>query len=98
MLLLAVAHHLLVTARVPLAELVSLVAGLSREAAVAEYVGPQDIQFRRLCRGREHLFAGYGQAAWEQAWSREFLLEERLELPGAGRLLYWFRRRNRIAG
>jgi SAM-dependent methyltransferase len=97
-LLLAVAHHLLVTARVPLAELVSLVAGLSREAAVAEYVGPQDIQFRRLCRGREHLFAGYGQAAWEQAWSREFLLEERLELPGAGRLLYWFRRRNRIAG
>ena len=97
-LLLAVVHHLVVTARVPLNEVISLAAGLSRDAVVVEYVGPGDTQFRRLCRGREHLFTGYGQAAWEQAWNREFLLEERLELPGAGRLLYWFRRRNRIAG
>ena len=90
-LLLAVVHHLMVTAGVPLEEVVSLAAGLSR-AAVVEYVGPQDGQFRRLCRGREQLYAGYGQPAWEQAWGRQFSIEERIELAGSGRVLYWLRR------
>ena len=92
MLLLAVVHHLVVTAGVPLQEVVSLAAGLSRDAVVVEYVGPQDGQFRRLCRGREQLYAGYGQPAWEQAWSRQFSIKERTALAGSGRVLYWLRR------
>lgn len=93
-LLLALVHHLIVTAAVPLEEVVSLAAALSRDAVVVEYVGPQDGQFRRLCRGREQLYAGYGQPAWEQAWGRQFSIEERTGLAGSGRVLYWLRRRS----
>ncbi len=93
-MLLAVVHHLIVTAAVPLEEVVSLAAALSRDAVVVEYVGPQDGQFRRLCRGREQLYAGYGQPAWERAWGRQFSIEERTGLAGSGRVLYWLRRRS----
>ena len=93
-LLLAVVHHLTVTARVPLPEVVSLAAGLTRDVVVVEYVGPEDHQFRRVCRGREQLYAGYGQPAWEEAWSREFSIEERTRLADSGRVLYWLRRQS----
>ena len=97
-LMLAVAHHLVVTARVPLPEVVSLAAGLTRGYAVVEYVGPEDSQFRRLCRGREQLYTGYRREAWEQAWGREFSVEQRVSLAGAGRVLYGLRRLGRATG
>ncbi|MFB3778501.1 MAG: class I SAM-dependent methyltransferase [Bryobacteraceae bacterium] len=91
-LLLAVVHHLVVTAGVPLPEVVSLAASLA-PIAVAEYVGPEDPQFRRLCRGRDHLYSGYGEPVWEQAWNQEFAIEERIRLDRCGRVLYRMRRR-----
>jgi SAM-dependent methyltransferase len=97
-LLLAVVHHLIVTARVPLREVVSLAAGLSRDALVVEYVGPEDHQFRRLCRGREKLYVGYGLPAWEEAWGRQFSIEERATLADSGRVLYWMRRAGQVVG
>jgi SAM-dependent methyltransferase len=92
-MLLAVVHHLVVTARVPLEEIVSLAAATTRAWVITELVEPGDPQFKRLCRGRDRLFERYGEAAWEQAWTRHFQIEERARLAGSGRVLYRLRLR-----
>jgi len=92
-LLLAVVHHLLVTDRVPLEEVVGLCAELSRRAVVVEYVPPSDPMFGLIARGREALHAGLTEAAFEAAWARRFVLLRRESLPGSGRILCLFSRR-----
>ena len=54
-LMLAVIHHMLVTERVPLAEIIDLAAELTTNLLIIEYVAPDDSMFRRLTRGREEL-------------------------------------------
>lgn len=92
-LMLAVLHHLLVTERVPLGEILDLAADLTRECAVIEFVAPEDPMFRRLTRGRDHLHAGLSADAFETACRSRFdiVLTERAE--GGTRALYLLRRR-----
>jgi 2-polyprenyl-3-methyl-5-hydroxy-6-metoxy-1,4-benzoquinol methylase len=92
-LMLAVIHHLLVTHRIPLEEIVQLAAEMTIRDVVVEYVGPEDPQFRRLCRGREALHAGFDEQAMESAWLKRFELMRKGEVPGTERVLYWFRLR-----
>ena len=54
-MMLAVAHHMLVTERVPLREIVRLAAALSSRNLIIEYVPPEDRMFQSLLRGRDHL-------------------------------------------
>src|SRR5262249_44357438 len=51
-LMLAVIHHMLVTERIPLKKIFSLVAEVARESAVIKFVGPADPMFKRIVRGR----------------------------------------------
>src|ERR1019366_3194276 len=55
--LLAVIHHMLVTERVPLAEIVDLAAELTTGYVVVEFVSPGDSMFRVLVRGRDELYS-----------------------------------------
>ena len=57
-MMLAVIHHMLVSERVPLGEIVGLAADLTTRHAIIEYVGPTDPMFRILLRGRDALHAG----------------------------------------
>ena len=88
--LLAVIHHLLVTDRIPLDEIVELIARLSSDAVVVEYVGPEDDMFRRIARGRERLHAGLTPESFEDAWKRRFELVDSRAIPGTSRKLYLF--------
>jgi hypothetical protein len=90
-LFLAVVHHLLVTERVPLAEIVDLAAELAREVVI-EYVPPEDPMFRRLARGRDALHASLTRAAFEAACGRRFEVVASAALA-TGRVLYHLRRR-----
>ena len=54
-LMLAVIHHMLVTERVPLADIIDLAAELTTNILVIEFVAPDDTMFQRLTRGREEL-------------------------------------------
>jgi hypothetical protein len=92
-LMLAVIHHLMVTHRIPLDEIVQLAAEMTIRDVVVEYVGPEDPQFRRLCRGREALYSGFDEQAMESAWLKRFELMRKGEVPGTERVLYWFRLR-----
>src|SRR5207248_8367298 len=52
-MMLAVLHHLLVTDRIPLIEIVDLCAELTNRHLVMEYVSKDDPLFQQLTRGRD---------------------------------------------
>ncbi|MBN9660694.1 MAG: class I SAM-dependent methyltransferase [Acidobacteria bacterium] len=95
-LMLAVVHHLLVTHRIPLGQIVRLASRITKDQLVIEFVAANDPQFVRLCRGREALHAGHSVAAWESEWASAFKIRDRLTLPDSGRILYSLNSRNGI--
>jgi 2-polyprenyl-3-methyl-5-hydroxy-6-metoxy-1,4-benzoquinol methylase len=92
-LMLAVIHHMLVTERVPLPEIIDMAAELTRGIAILEFVGPEDSMFRRIARGRDHLHTGLDAQAFEHSCSRRFDIIRRQHLPETQRWLYLLRRR-----
>lgn len=92
-LMLALLHHLLVSERVPLEEVVDLAAELTRDLLVIEYVGTGDPMFRRITRGREDLHRGLTQESFEQACSCRFEIVRSRQLEGMDRCLYAMRKR-----
>lgn len=92
LLMLAVIHHLTITERIPLEDVMALAAELSTDAVIAEFVSPEDPMFRRLVRGRDELYAHLTQETFEQACARHFRVVRMLPLPGGTRCLYLLRR------
>jgi SAM-dependent methyltransferase len=86
--MLAVIHHLLVSERVPLDEIVGLLADLTTRYAVVEYIGPDDPMLRRLARGRDRLHSDLTVAAFENACLAHFKIAEKAPLPESSRVLY----------
>lgn len=93
-LMLAVLHHLLVTERIPLAEVLALAARLTTRTLVIEFVAPDDDMFRQLTRGRDELHAGLTVAAFEAASARWFTIEHAEDLPETRRRLYRLHKRS----
>jgi SAM-dependent methyltransferase len=79
-LMLAVLHHLLVTERIPLSEILEVCAELTTSYLVIEYVSKDDRLFQRLMRGRESLHADFSQERFEGAWQEHFTLIEKRPL------------------
>ncbi|MBI2925878.1 MAG: class I SAM-dependent methyltransferase [Verrucomicrobia bacterium] len=92
-LMLALLHHLLVTERVPLDEVLDLAAELTTDLLIIEFVGPADEMLRTIARGRDHLHAGLTPAAFEAASKRRFHLVRSLPLEGTDRRLYLLRKK-----
>ncbi|MBS1872919.1 MAG: class I SAM-dependent methyltransferase [Acidobacteria bacterium] len=92
-LMLAVAHHLAVTERVPLARIFELAWELTSDVLVIEYVAPADSQFRQIARGRDELHTGMTQAAFEEAAALRFELAEACDVTPTRRL-YCYRRKS----
>lgn len=91
-LCLAVLHHLLVDARIPLADVVDLVADLTRRDAIIEFVGREDPMFQRIARGRDALFEDVTVEAFERAVSRRFSIVRAERLPDSHRYIYFLQR------
>jgi ribosomal protein L11 methylase PrmA len=92
LLALALVHHLAIGRNVPLPLVARWFSRLSR-SAIVEFVPKDDPQVLRLLRSRRDVFAGYGPAAFEDAFSSCFRLEEKVSLPGSGRTLtLWLER------
>jgi SAM-dependent methyltransferase len=92
-MMLAVIHHMLVTERVPLSDIFSLTAELTRDFALIEFVSPADPMFKRIVRGREALHADLDVAAFEAAAAPYFEIVRSAKIDGLNRWLYLFRRR-----
>jgi SAM-dependent methyltransferase len=91
-LMLAVVHHMLVTERVPLNDILKLAAELTNDLLVVEFVAPEDAMFQRLVRGREELHQGLTHEVFESACRRHFEIVRSQHLEGATRWLYALRK------
>jgi len=92
-LMLAVIHHLLVTERVPLSEILDLAADMTTDLCVMEFIDPDDSMFKRLVRGRESLFAALTQPAFEAACEHRFEVVRSQHVDGTKRWLYLLRKK-----
>jgi SAM-dependent methyltransferase len=93
-LMLAVLHHLLVSERIPLNEVIDLAAELTRDALVIEFIGLQDPMFQQLTRGRDHLHAAVDMTAFETAARRHFHMVRCERLGETHRWLYFLRKKS----
>jgi SAM-dependent methyltransferase len=95
-MMLAVLHHMLVTERVPLDELLSLAADLTRDYLLIEFVAPADPMFQRIVRGREALYGDLTFERFEAAAASRFERVKSLKIEGLHRCLYLFRLRRPV--
>jgi SAM-dependent methyltransferase len=91
--MLAVVHHMLVTERIPLEDLLELADDLSRGYVLIEFVAPPDPMFQRIVRGRDELYSHISPAWFETAALSRFELVRSEQIDGLSRWLYLFRRR-----
>jgi SAM-dependent methyltransferase len=72
-----VLHHLLVTAGVPLDQVLRTLSDISTRFVAIEFISPQDPNFQRIARGRETLHAGLDTDAFETAAAQFFHVREK---------------------
>lgn len=87
-LMLAVIHHMLVSERIPLDEILELAAELTSAILIVEFVEPADSMFRRLARGRDHLFTDLTKELFENSCARRFQIIRSQHLDETSRWLY----------
>jgi SAM-dependent methyltransferase len=90
---LAVVHHLLVTNRIPLEQIVDSIARLSSRHVILELVDPTDSMFRQLARGNQDLYTELTIEAQEREFAQRFRIVERCALEGIPRVLYVLEKR-----
>ncbi len=91
-LMLAVVHHLLLSEGVSLAALVDLMMILTRRHIVLEFVGPGDLSFQHLCRGRD--FSHITSETFEAAIGTGFEIIHKERVQNQDRTLYLLKKRH----
>ena len=94
--MLGVIHHLLVTERIPLSEILSLASELTTDSLVIEFVAPDDKMFRRITRGRDHLFTDLTKETFEQASREQFDIVRCERLDQTSRWLYLMKKKGAV--
>ncbi len=92
-LMLAVIHHMLVTERIPLAEILKLASELTTKLLIVEFVGPGDQMFRVLTRGREHLHEDLSVEVFERTVVNFFEIIRSQRLGDSERWIYLLRKK-----
>jgi hypothetical protein len=86
LLALAVTHHLAIANNAPFSAIADYFARLGHRVIV-EFVPKDDPMVQRMLRAREDIFDHYDQAAFEQAFTRRFAIDDRRALT-SNRVLY----------
>ena len=95
-LMLGVIHHLMVSERIPLGEIMSLAAELTTDLLVIEFVAPDDPMFRRIARGRDQLFTGLTKESFEGSAAQYFDVVRCERLDQTSRWLYLMRKKETL--
>ncbi len=90
-LCLALIHHVVITANIPLAEFIAWLAGVT-DQLVIEYVSRKDDKVQTLLRNKEDKYWDYRQAYLEEQLEKHFRIHRRIELRKGLRTLYWCQR------
>jgi Methyltransferase domain len=92
-LMLGVIHHLLVSERIPLSEIIKLAAELTTDMLIIEFVAPDDPMFRRITRGRDHLFTTLNREFFEKTSGQHFEIVRCQQLDQTSRWLYLMKKK-----
>lgn len=87
-LCLALIHHVVISANIPLDEFVDWLAGLS-DGLVIEYVSRADDKVKALLRNKEDKYSDYHRERLEAALGRHYRIHRQLALESGNRYLYW---------
>lgn len=82
-------HHLLLIEQIPMGEIATLLAELTRKWVIVEWVPPTDVRFRDLLRGRDALYSHLTEETFLSTFQSCFTAVAKEELPN-GRVLYLF--------
>ena len=89
---LALIHHLIISNRIPLKEIVKFFYWCTSRYLIVEYVGPSDIMFRELLKYRSESYKDFNKVNFERAFTTNFLIILKKELSfkeqGMERCLY----------
>ena len=85
-LMLAIVHHLMVTERIPLEEILKLASDLTTDLLLIEFITPEDPMFRLIARGRDDLFSSLNTEIFETACGRHFSMLRSLQLSKTRRV------------
>jgi SAM-dependent methyltransferase len=86
--MMAVIHHMMVSEGIPLSEILALAAEISSKLMVIEFIAPDDLMFRRLSRGRDHLFEYLTPSYFEAACRQHFDIIKSYSLSPKNRCIY----------
>ena len=87
-LCLALIHHLAISCNIPAESFVGWLAGLGC-SLVIEFVDKGDPWVQELLLNKEDTYDEYNRHAFEECMKKHFQVEDRLELPGGTRFLYF---------
>jgi SAM-dependent methyltransferase len=90
-LCLALIHHVVISANIPLDEFIDWLAGLS-DQLVIEYVSRKDDKVETLLRNKQDTYSDYSRERMEAALGRHYGAVRSLPLESGNRFLYWCRR------
>jgi hypothetical protein len=86
-LCLALIHHVVITANIPLAEFIDWLAGLT-DKLVIEYVSRKDDKVQTLLRNKEDKYQDYSRESLESNLGRHFAISKREDVNDGNRTLY----------
>jgi SAM-dependent methyltransferase len=86
-LCLALIHHVVITANIPLAEFIDWLAGLT-DKLVIEYVSRRDDKVETLLRNKEDKYKDYSRESLEANLKRHFEIRQQQEVNNGDRTLY----------
>jgi SAM-dependent methyltransferase len=86
-LCLALIHHVVITANIPLAEFIDWLAGLT-DKLVIEYVSRRDDKVQTLLRNKEDKYSDYSRESLETNLKRHFEIRNRRDVNNGDRSLY----------
>ena len=92
-LCLALVHHVVISANIPLYEFLRWLASLAADIVI-EYVGKEDPMVKKLLLNKRDDYADYEQDFFESCLERSFEVVRREELPLGTRVLYYARPRH----
>ena len=87
-LCLALIHHVVITANVPLDEFIAWLAGLSQQLVI-EYVSRGDDKVKTLLRNKEDKYEDYSRENLEAALARHYDIRKNFELKSGNRFFFW---------
>ncbi len=86
-LCLALIHHVVISANIPLEEFIDWLAGLTNKLVI-EYVSRKDDKVKTLLRNKEDKYQDYSRKSLEASLKRHFDIRQHLEVNDGNRTLY----------